>query len=41
MGQERYELTPVENGSFKRGKITGKTWFVGPDGEREIRLHQQ
>ena len=36
LGQERYEETPVSTGTFKRDKITGKMWFDGPDGEREI-----
>ena len=39
LGQKRYDEIPVENGLFRRDKITGQMWFVGPDGKREIKVH--
>lgn len=39
LGQQRYEETKVENGLFQRDKITGKMWFIGPDGKREIKIY--
>jgi len=39
LGQKRYDEIQVENGLFRRDKITGQMWFVGPDGKREIKVH--
>jgi hypothetical protein len=39
LGQKRYDEIQVENGLFRRDKITGQMWFVGPDGKREIKIH--
>ena len=39
LGQKRYDEIKVENGLFRRDKVTGQMWFVGPDGKREIKIH--